>query len=1017
MEPMRPPPPPPYPPTPIHDPDPFRTPLHEDELLMSVMADFFFIMFLTMFTHLLVFRGWQALLYKKNARLRLKKGIILTVRDARGQKVIDWAKKGLQFLRSFSPPPSPPPSPAPSPPPLPPPPLRPLPPPPPPRLSARASLPPLSGAAPLKPLAPLSVTVDTDLLRVAGTDSFLAMQSRLTPSAQVLPSSGRFDAAGAPTPILRASVSASPRSLPSLSDSPRGVTISARSFGPASSATSSARASSKWPPDPPRADDGLSLACSGPSPGADRQQRLSTGLSTGLSSSGQTMAEPPSPSSLESLSSSASSKEPIDWKALMKTSYASGFAYVPAMVWWPHIEVIIVALYAPCIMMRSASTLMKPRGAELVLEDYVDDDATDAAFFFCLCLLCFFVHEGARLAVFAHKFAIDLWIETPAIKSRKDMDDPLLRTLVNYCLWKPAPRLRGVFVLEDEHDDWDEPERSARAVKIPYTYAFWKRSIGDAYATLARSWLIGACGHNPTPTGLRWREVGYRKPKGSREWKDPVLAGAVGNSLKLSKKEWKSIGIKDLKLTDCVSVGTPKVYYQPREEYPYGIFCMYIKVLFQVVYAMLVGFAEHQSANQVFILFTIVGMQLLFAVLCWRTRLCADRVEAIFVSLEAVLSATGLFVLVVAASEKSSKRPYLDYVSASAWLTYSVILVPLLLPVYHGYAAYHRYKKRTVELKAKAKRRAEYRAKQEAAQYREPATEEEMQAATKITSVAKGSATRKKAAGKKDALSKQKETSATKISARARGNKGRRIAAEMKLDIELSKEDEERSVSAQKIQARTRGRRARNDVDHQLSSILSIQSIERGQAARRQFGEEYDERYARRQKRRLENFQMRRAVRIIRRRIGDFYRRAAERARARREEREKVAATQIERVMRGHLLRIRLRQKIRRERQEADLKLLNSKLDAMSEATNALDANRMAAKARRQEKRNAQLNAAIRINSLARGNIARRKDRARKLGVERPEWQISLPKAALPPPEEPSPEPVVEEARPFSVHW
>ena len=120
---------------------------------------------------------------------------------------------------------------------------------------------------------------------------------------------------------------------------------------------------------------------------------------------------------------------------------------------------------------------------------------------------------------------------------------------------------------------------------------------------------------------------------------------------------------------------------------------------------------------------------------------------------------------------------------ASAALLFMAIIATLLLPLYNVFADFDR--KRKIK-KAKAARRARKAALVAAAEAAAeaakppPPTEEEMEAATKITAVAKGRVSRRKLALEKEMRMKQKHAqaikeveAATKVQAMARGKKGR----------------------------------------------------------------------------------------------------------------------------------------------------------------------------------------------------------------------------------------------------
>ena len=154
-----------------------------------------------------------------------------------------------------------------------------------------------------------------------------------------------------------------------------------------------------------------------------------------------------------------------------------------------------------------------------------------------------------------------------------------------------------------------------------------------------------------------------------------------------------------------------------------------------------------------------------------------------------------------------------------------------------------------------------------------------------------------------------------------------------------------------------------------------MQAMSRGHRDRRQFSAEYAYRVDRRDKIRRQRLLERYAASRICKRVKAFYARAAERVRLEREALENHAATFIIARMRGYMQRIRFEIEIEHDRKKRAAKILADQLAEMERATNALDTARMGAKARRQAKKEQQMRASVRINSMARGAIERRKKR------------------------------------------
>jgi len=182
---------------------------------------------------------------------------------------------------------------------------------------------------------------------------------------------------------------------------------------------------------------------------------------------------------------SEASVDRLSLKLRLKVNYLDGFSYVPDIVWWPNIEVMVILLFAPALVQRAIT---------VVSHDAQHEGAHGVATMTLIFLGMFFVHEAARVIVFVRQHGQELWHENRRVELRQDMDDPLLSKLVGYGIGRPALRSRGFFEQDGDSKDWDEPRRTYRALREPLAIRWWRRRPGDMHATLAASWLINGGG-------------------------------------------------------------------------------------------------------------------------------------------------------------------------------------------------------------------------------------------------------------------------------------------------------------------------------------------------------------------------------------------------------------------------------------------------------------------------------------------------------------------------------------------
>ena len=601
-------------------------------------------------------------------------------------------------------------------------------------------------------------------------------------------------------------------------------------------------------------------------------------------------SEAGSSSSSSWLSSEEDPKDKVrlSFKLRMRVNYLDGFSYVPDNLWWPNYEVLIVLFWAPALMQRCVATLVStdfPSGTPSVVISF---------------LAVFYLHEFARLFHYSRKYGKTCWRPSKKISNRAKMDDPLLKWLAKKGLAKPALRWRGEFEVKGDDDDWREPWRTARALRAPIGLRFWKRGAGDAYQTLAKSWLIDASGNK-------------------------------------------------------------------------GVLYQLVKVTVQLTFAILVGIAASSNGyggGPAALIIVMILLQFFLGFYCWRVPHAGDRLEAKFSGFEAIFTGLYLFFRLLAAWFGTPGSPNAGLTITSSVMLGLATFAALFLPFYNIYALIDRRRKAAKKKAANKAKRAEMVAKERMEnillkrrkKYKSP----EDLAATRITRVAKGKVSRKKVQIQKEMVMKERHDQAMKemkaasvITAGARGRIARKETGRAR-NVRLQRE-RDREHAASKIQSHVRGKRDRT-----------------------QLNGEYDERSARAERNRIRHEREDKAARVIQNKIrGKLARRVLERKKARKAL-EIKSATIIESAYRAHVWRlifqVRIKKLILVERLE-DMTTMTFKMHAEGDPEIIANTKKAAAQ-KRKEKREAQMAAAQRITSMARGKIDRRKVAAKKAEKE-----------------------------------
>jgi hypothetical protein len=108
-------------------------------------------------------------------------------------------------------------------------------------------------------------------------------------------------------------------------------------------------------------------------------------------------------------------------------------------------------------------------------------------------VVAFCTHELLRLYRFYKRYSAELWLASPPVRRRDEVDDPLLRTLTRTRLVKPNLRFRGQ--LEAPEEDMQEPQRTHRALlRRARLSSLWRHdSPGDEHGKL-NGWLADVTG-------------------------------------------------------------------------------------------------------------------------------------------------------------------------------------------------------------------------------------------------------------------------------------------------------------------------------------------------------------------------------------------------------------------------------------------------------------------------------------------------------------------------------------------
>ena len=514
----------------------------------------------------------------------------------------------------------------------------------------------------------------------------------------------------------------------------------------------------------------------------------------------------------------------------------------------------------------------------------------------------FLLHETTRVLLFTVPHRKTHWFPTKKQVTLDEMDDMFMRRLARWRLVTPARRMRGTFRVF--YEDLIEPERTKRAIRAPLAL-WWRRYPGDMYASLSCSWLARS-------------------------------SGSV--------------------------------------RFPF----MLSRVLMQVGFSAIAG----AGAPLLFTCVALILLQATLGIVCFVQA--QDRLEGIISALEANLSGLSLFLLLLSDVQDSDGWMAVALITLMAsllspilYLVYDLVMVVRTMRKSEGgikgamgrsgsfrlphspssRSSMRREGQATAPATAPASASASVLDAEPGLMHRD-ATDNEQRAATKITSVAKGKASRKKSEserGERERVrnelrrQRQEAKAASTINAAARGKISRRDSmskqSERKAARDRSREERARSKAATRISSVHRGRQTRRDLEKR----------------QREIDKEHE------------------AATKMANAVRDFVGRVNER----KAMRQAVSATVVSALVRGFMARLQIRrmqaQALQREEFEARK---NERKRELEKERMARKEEQLAATQRRQEKRNAQIKAANTINALARGWKQRRKLKLQKLAEE-----------------------------------
>jgi len=632
---------------------------------------------------------------------------------------------------------------------------------------------------------------------------------------------------------------------------------------------------------------------------------------------------------LDALSSDGSSSDAMHehlnaWKRL-KINYKDGFSYMPGALWWPNAEVVVILFFAPSLMQRSVAVLFSS-------DRVVNGRGT--AIFVLFVLATFFAHETVRLLLFGLRHSAKLWNATKEGPTKAQMDDPLLRLLVRVRIIKPAMRWRGYFDVDVRSKDWDEPQRTARALRMPLNAMFWKRVPGDMHATLATSWLINVSSQTSGVT--------YQLVKMAFQLMYSLMIGLAVHSSGFEGGEGVLVSLIVL-----LQAGL-------------GLYCWRVGASADRLEGMLAGLEAFLSGTSLaFRFMSALGNEHAGLMTASLTFLAA----AIYGSLVLPLYNVGL----------------------SAWRTFQVFRARTARRLRRS-----RAKKAAREAAREGSENPEP-ASPTTRRASKPETEEERalrkerKAATRITAAARGNMSRRKSILEREARLKQRhERSLREINAASvitQRYKARLAKMHAKKEADerrkAQKEKASEESAAKLIQSRCRFILLRKKVKKEKKAVTQVQAHVRGNRSRKQTEEEKEERVEMRERNRVRIARQRKAaVRIQTMARGYLSRKKAE-YRKTQIKIEAKAASLIAAFWRGFRFRTSYYWAREGEALVLDRELLVTRLERMQEATLVFD-ERAAAAIRRKRRHEQNIFAAVMINKLARGALERRKARIRK---------------------------------------
>ena len=295
-----------------------------------------------------------------------------------------------------------------------------------------------------------------------------------------------------------------------------------------------------------------------------------------------------------------------------------GCISVPAILYWPNIEIMVIAYYAAGISSVCTSVIA------LSATGLLDEPGTlVCAILGWTFLANFCLHECARIAVYWQRHR-HRWVRSKDVEDRQNMDDPLLILLYRMRVHrKPSLRLQGSFLAQKPEvvgegqepkptDPWLPSDASKTMHALHAPLALWWRRTGDEmHLSLSSSWLFGVNGR---------RAVGF--------------------------------GFQ------------------------------YVRFLMQAVVGVLVGSLEAQRGARSnawhAALAVLIVIHVLFAAYCLLVAPSADRVESIFVGMESMLPSVSLMVRYAYLELRTSKA----LLDASALITLAAVCTILSLAPY-----------------------------------------------------------------------------------------------------------------------------------------------------------------------------------------------------------------------------------------------------------------------------------------------------------------------------------------------